>query len=160
MKIKVFILPLFVLISHYAFSQNMVADTNVLNKTVFLQFHTSAFWGKDFGGNNFFATSYGLDYARRVNNKTTFFVGADMINTDAKYRDLAPRKNKTSAEAQIGLSHKFNDRLTVSGSVFYNSFYNSIGADLDVTYMFGEDSFINFYASFYSIDDAWKVRDF
>lgn len=141
-----------------AHCQNL-ADSNSFEKKDFMQFRTSAFWSKDFYGNDFFATSYGFDFARKINNKTALFVGIDMLNSNTKYRDLAPRRNKNGVEAQIGLTHKFNDRLFVSGSVFYNSFYNSIGANLDVTYKFSDDAFFNFYASFSHID-TWHPYNF
>lgn len=158
MKTKTLILFALVLATLQVHCQNL-SDSNSFEKKDFMQFRTSAFWSKDFYGNDFFATSYGFDFARKINNKTTLFVGIDMLNCNTKYRDLAPRRSKNGVEAQIGITHKFNDKLFVSGSVFYNSFYNSVGADLDVTYKFSDDAFFNFYASF-SHTDFWYPYNF
>lgn len=158
MKTKTLILFALVLATLQVQCQNL-SDSNSFEKKDFMRFRTSAFWSKDFYGNDFFATSYGFDFARKINNKTTLFVGIDMLNCNTKYRDLAPRRSKNGVETQIGITHKFNDKLFVSGSVFYNSFYNSVGADLDVTYKFSDDAFFNFYASF-SHTDFWYPYNF
>ncbi|MDO5760217.1 MAG: hypothetical protein Q4Q06_04260 [Bacteroidota bacterium] len=150
------ILILFVCIFALSQVRCQIEDSSSFdNKRDFMQFHTSTFWSKDFYGDNFFAINYGFDFARQINKKTTLFVGVDMINIDTKCKDLAPRRNKTGVDAQLGMSYQFNDKLTIYGSVFYNSLYNSIGADLDITYRFNEDAFINFYASFSHTDNTW-----
>lgn len=113
-----------------------------------LSFHTSAFFGKTFFNENIFATNYGFDYSRQLNNKTKLFVGFDIMNADVKPRDLAPRRTKTSASAYIGLQYDLNERLSFAGSVFYDSFFNTLGADIDVMYKFNEDTYFNFYAMF------------
>lgn len=158
MKKRILILFALALVLLQAHCQNL-SDSNSFEKKDFMQFRTSTFWSKDFYGNDFFATSYGFDFARKINNKTTLFVGIDMLNCNTKYRDLTPRRSKNGVEAQMGITYKFNDKLFVSGSVFYNSLYNSVGADLDVTYKFSDDAFFNFYASF-SHTDFWYPYNF
>lgn len=126
-----------------------------------LSFHTSAFFGKTFFNENIFATNYGFDYSHQINKKSRLFVGVDIMNTDVKPRDLAPRRTKTSASAYIGLQYDFNDKLSLAGSVFYDSFCNTLGADIDVMYKFNEDTYFNFYAMFSkSLDDHSFRPDF
>ncbi len=132
--------------NHNSFAQE--EDSTLEIKKDWLSFHTSVFWGRNFFDEKTFVSNYGFDYAHQINSKTKLFVGVDIMNADVKPRDLAPRRNKTAASTYIGLQYDVNDKLSVAGSVFYNSFYNTLGADVDVTYKFSEDSYFNFYAMF------------
>lgn len=115
-----------------------------------LSFHTSALWGKNIFGENLFATTYGFDYGRKLNNKLSLRVGMEIVNTDAKSKckDLAPRRKRTAAQGYIGLSYVPNEKIILEGDLFYSSIDNSIGADLDFTYKFSDNCFVNIYALF------------
>ena len=111
--------------------------------------HASTTFGQDYFSNNFFINTFGADYSKQLNDKTTLYLGANIfnVNTSKELADFAPR-NKHTGSMYVGMSYKANDNLIVSGDIFYNGIYNMIGGDFDMKFMFGEHSFFEISATF------------
>ncbi|MBR1769634.1 MAG: hypothetical protein IJ748_04170 [Bacteroidales bacterium] len=160
---KLFVILAVTLISLSSYAQKENIDypngDSVLCNSDFLSFHTSVLFAQNWFGRNSFTTNYGFDYVKSLSNKTTLFLGANIMNSDANLRDLSPRKTKTYAQTYFGMEYNVNDKLSIGGSVFYDSFFETVGADVDVLYRFSENSYINIYAMFSkSLDNGYRIR--
>ncbi len=114
------------------------------------QVYTSVSFGRDLWGNSFNTQMFGVDYSQKLNSKTTLYVGANIFNVSGARQpeDKAPRRTTTSGSLYIGATYQFNDKLMVQGDVFFNTIYNSIGANVDMIYKIGEKSFLTLSATF------------
>ncbi len=146
MKTKGLIVVLLVFLSVSAMAQRKNFQSIDSSRT---EVYTSISFGKDLFGNNFSSQIFGVDYAQKLNNKTTLYVGANIFNVSG-VRDLvdkSPRKTTTNGSLYVGATYQFNDKLIVHGDIFFNTIYNSIGANIDMTYKMGENSFLTLSAT-------------
>jgi len=136
--------------SFVAFSQEYNSLTSVDNKQERTLVHASTIFSADSYSNKFFINSFGVDYFRKIDNKTSFYVGANLFNINMNTKDLIDRspRRKNTASFCMGMSYKANDNLILSGDIFYNGIYNIVGADLNLKFLLSEDSFFEFSASF------------
>lgn len=133
----------------YNFAEEQPLDTTFSQPQDAFLFHTSASFGKDWFGQQYFVSEYGIDYKRKLNNRLTLFAGLDMYNIEGHARDLSPRKERDlNVAAYLGMDYKVNEKLNLAGSVFYNSFDSRLGGDLDMRYRFSDNSILNLYFQF------------
>lgn len=131
------------------FVEEQALDTSFSQPQDAFLFHTSASFGKDWFGQQYFVSEYGIDYKRKINNRLTLFAGVDMYNIEGNARDLSPRKDRDlNVAAYLGMDYKVNEKLNLAGSVFYNSFDSRLGGDLDMRYRFNDNSVLNLYFQF------------
>ena len=130
-------------------AQERNIDNRVEDKKEHIALHMTTTFGQDYFANNFFINTFGVDYSKQLNNKTTLYLGANVfnVNTAKELSDFAPRR-KNAGAMYMGLSYKANENVIISGEVFYNGLFNIIGADLDLKVLFGENSFLEISASF------------
>ncbi|MBQ9312737.1 MAG: hypothetical protein IJ213_06780 [Bacteroidales bacterium] len=147
MKKACYILIIFVLYSVSSFAQ---WKTDTLESKENFAFHTSASFGKDWWNNSYFMTEYGFDYKKYLTHRLSLRAGFDIydLHTNQKLRDLAPRRNDVNAMVYVGADYIVSDRLEISGTLMFDSWNSTIGADVDVLYKFSENSFLNVSATF------------
>lgn len=109
-----------------------------------LSLYTTASFGKDYYGKSYTTNSLGMDYCKQLNDKLRLRVGADILTIQGNSRliDRRPRKNK-DASLYVGMDYKVNDKMMLSGTVFFNTIYSTLGANLNMQYKFNEDTFLD-----------------
>lgn len=146
MRKSLFIILVLVLISIVSFAQNNNEQDTIKEHT---NLYTSMSFGQDYFSNNFYTNTFGVDYAKQIDSKTTIYLGANVFNISmvGDPIDLAP-KRKLSGSMYMGIDYQVNNKLALGGSIFYNGFYNAIGTTFDMKYQFSEDSFFELSATF------------
>ncbi len=137
------------IVANTSFAQQNDTLVNGVAKNERTMVHSSMSFGRDFCGNNFAVSNFGVDYSRKINPKTTLYVGANFfhINTTDNLIDRAPR-NKNAGAMYVGASYEVSKNCIIGGDLFYNGLYNAIGGDFAFRYNFSQDSFFEFSATF------------
>lgn len=110
---------------------------------------TMAGFGKNYNDKNVFVNTFGMDYSKQISNKLNLRVGANITNVegDVFCEDKAPRRRK-DAGMYVGMDYKVNDNLLLSGTIFYNTFSSTLGANVNMEYKFNENTTLDFSMTF------------
>ncbi|MGP1514901.1 MAG: hypothetical protein ACTTJH_02980 [Bacteroidales bacterium] len=148
MRQQIFIL-IFLLSMFNLFAQRDIRPISTKQDDEHTVLHASTTFGQDYFANKFFVNTFGVDYSKRLDNKTTLYFGANIFNINASKEliDRSPRK-RNSGSMYMGISYNANDKLVIGGDIFYNGIYNMIGADLELKYHINDNNFLEIYASF------------
>ncbi len=132
------------------FSQEYKPLKSVEDKQEHTILHASTTFGTDYFNNNFSINTFGVDYSKKLDNKTTLYMGANIFNINMNTEELADRspRRKNTGSMYIGMTYQANDKLIVGGDVFYNGVYNVVGADLNLKFLFSENSYFEISATF------------
>lgn len=137
---KIFVIILLLSVSFFGFSQQ---DTTKENKDQHINVFTAVSFGQNYYGRNYFTNTFGVNYSEKVSNKVRLRVGASIFNYDgATLVDKAPRRHK-DASLYAGLDYKVNENLMLSGTIFFNTIYSTLAANLNMQYKFNDDTFLD-----------------